>query len=303
MDSAEALVQYQGHDDHGNSGLDDAAVDRVLTTAGYQPAPDAFSAFTGWRRIRAGRVALEAVPEHRIRIHAAGGPIRGFCGQPFVYTRGDMDLMPAGYADSWREDDDNTSLYLSMTPQLLLRTARDIDLDPAHARLDLRHQFRDSHIEHIALALDAERRAGYANGNLYTESLSTALAVHLLRRYPAKPLPRTEGLSPLLLKRLREYIEQNIDQPLSLAELAAVAEISISHLKTLFRRSTGVPVHQYVIQRRVRRAQDLLMKGDMPISEVAFEVGFAHQSHMARHMRRLLGVAPAALRRGLAAAE
>lgn len=284
MDSAEAVTPDSDSIHSGSAG------------AAYR-AP--LAAFTSWRSNRAGIVALDAVPEHRIRIHAAGGPIRGFCGRaPFVYTRGDMDLMPAGYADSWREDDDNTSLYLSMTPQLLQRTAMDIDLDPLHAQLDLRHQFRDPQIEYIALALDAERSAGYANGNLYTESLSTALAVHLLRRYPAAQPSRREGLAPLRLRRLRDYIEQNLDQPLSLAELAAVAQMSSSHLKTLFRRSTGVPVHQYVIQRRVQRAQQLLLQGDLPISAVAFEAGFAHQSHMARHMRRLLGVAPSELRRG-----
>lgn len=259
----------------------------------------AFGAYTDWRSTVAGPVELPAAPEHRIRIHAQGDPVRGFCGgQRFVYTRGDMDLMPAGYADSWREDDDNTSLYIAIAPRLLRRTAEEIGLAAGHAQLDLRHQFRDAHIEHIAWALDAERRTGYANGNLYMDSLGTALAVHLLRRYGAEPTPRADGLAPRRLRRLRDYIEANLEQPLSLDELAAVVGISTSHLKTQFRHATGVPVHQYVIRRRVERARELLERGDLPISQVALEAGFAHQSHLARHMRRLLGVAPAALRRG-----
>ena len=76
-----------------------------------------------------------------------------------------------------------------------------------------------------------------------------------------------------------------------------MAGVSVSHLKTLFRRSTGLPVHQYVLRRRVERARLLLERGELPLSQIALEAGFAHQSHMARCMRRLLGTTPAALRR------
>ncbi|WP_163284644.1 helix-turn-helix transcriptional regulator, partial [Enterobacter hormaechei] len=66
----------------------------------------------------------------------------------------------------------------------------------------------------------------------------------------------------------------------------------ISHLKALFRQTMGMPVHQYVIRRRVERAKALLLAGEMPISQVALAAGFAHQSHMAHCMKRLLGVTP-----------
>ncbi|WP_224249360.1 helix-turn-helix transcriptional regulator [Hyalangium gracile] len=74
-----------------------------------------------------------------------------------------------------------------------------------------------------------------------------------------------------------------------------MVDISASHLKTLFKRSTGLPVHEYVIQRRVERARSLLMRGELPAGQVALEAGFSHQSHMARCMRRVLGVTPKAV--------
>jgi AraC family transcriptional regulator len=80
--------------------------------------------------------------------------------------------------------------------------------------------------------------------------------------------------------------------------LARIAGTSASHFKVLFRRSTGLAVHQFVVQRRVERAQVLLERGDLPVSQVALETGFAHQSHLARWMRRLLGATPAAVMRG-----
>ena len=73
--------------------------------------------------------------------------------------------------------------------------------------------------------------------------------------------------------------------------------MSASHLKTVFREATGLPVHQYVLRRRVERAQALLREGKLPINEIALATGFAHQSHLARHMRRLLGVTPAEVKR------
>ena len=95
------------------------------------------------------------------------------------------------------------------------------------------------------------------------------------------------------------YIEDNLSQDISLRDVAAVAGLSASHFKSLFRESVGLPVHQYLIRRRVERAKSLLGEGKMPISQIAFETGFAHQSHLARHMRRLLGVSPKALRQML----
>ena len=88
------------------------------------------------------------------------------------------------------------------------------------------------------------------------------------------------------------YIEDNLSQDLSLQTIADVSGLSASYFKTAFRTSVGHPVHQYVIQRRVERARSLLAEGQLPISQVALETGFAHQSHLAYHMRRLLGVTP-----------
>jgi AraC family transcriptional regulator len=237
------------------------------------------------------------MPDHRLKIHA-GPPVQGACRlHRFRYTRGDVDIVPAGTSDVWQEEQSSTSLMLQISPSLLYRAAEEMGLDPDRAGLEPRHQFRDPQIEHIAWALDAERKAGHPGGLLYTESLGHALAIHLLGRYPA-PSDPGHGLSRRQLQRLTAYVEEHLDRDLSLACLATVAELSASHLKTLFKRSTGLPVHEYVVQRRVERARVLLQQGELPASQVALDVGFAHQSHMARWMRRILGVTPTAVVRG-----
>ncbi|RKH08632.1 AraC family transcriptional regulator [Corallococcus sp. CA047B] len=244
----------------------------------------------------AGVMELESVPDHRLKIHA-GTPLRGACRvHRFVYTQGDIDLFPAGMSDVWENQDASASVLVRLSPALLRRAAEDMGRDPDRAGLEPRHQFRDPQIEHIAWALDADRRAGHPGGLLYTECLGLALSVHLLGRYPA-PFGRERGLSKPQLRRVTEYIEEHLDQNLSLARLAGVAGVSASHLKTLFKRSTGLPVHGYVVQRRVERARMLLQRGGMSAGEVALEAGFSHQSHMARCMRRVLGVTPSVVAR------
>ena len=94
------------------------------------------------------------------------------------------------------------------------------------------------------------------------------------------------------LRQVQSYIEENLSASLSLRAVADAVGMSASHLKVRFREATGIPVHQYVIHRRVERATLLLREGMLPISQIALDVGFAHQSHLAMHMKRLLGVSP-----------
>ena len=226
-----------------------------------------------------GGLKLEALPEHRVKIHA-GPPVRGACRlHDFVYRRGDVDILPAGLSDTWHEDDPGTALVLQFAPSLLERAAQHMDMQAGRTRLEPRYQLKDPQIEHIAWALEAERRADYPGGLLYAESLGIALAVHLLSHYSV-------DAEPPRLTRVLAHIESHLDENLSIARLAAVAALSPSHFKALFRRSIGVSVHRYVVQRRVARARQLLQRGGLPASHVALEAGFAHQSHMARWMRR-----------------
>jgi len=99
------------------------------------------------------------------------------------------------------------------------------------------------------------------------------------------------------LNRATAHINEHLEGDLSLAHLANVAGLSVSHFKMMFRRSVGMPVHQFVIRRRVQEAARLLSGGQGSISGVALQAGFANQSHMARCMRRVLGTTPAALLR------
>ncbi|MBX3188020.1 MAG: helix-turn-helix transcriptional regulator [Labilithrix sp.] len=232
-----------------------------------------------------------ASSDHFVTIHT-GAPVRISCmptGERCVRSRGEINVLPAGVTEDWFEDDASEMLFLQLPTSLVRLAAEELGLDPDRAGIAARCHVRDVQIEHIGWALAADQRA--PSGLVYRESLGMALAVHLLARHPAKAAPR--GLSKSQLARVTEYIEAHLAEDVSLLRLARVAGVSASHLRALFKRSVGVPVHEYVIQRRVERARVLLARGDQPASEIALEAGFSHQSHMARCMRRVLGVTPA----------
>ncbi len=215
-----------------------------------------------------------------------------------VSVHGDVDIIPAGVSSRWELKEPDTAL-LVWVPMPLLRTmAAQSGLDASRIEIVNRFQMRDPGIEHLGWALKAELDAGYPNGSLYTDSVASALALHLLNRHSPASQARnqaTGGFTGRRLKQVLSFIEDNLGENLALKDVAAAAGLSISHCKFAFRESVGQPVHRYVIQRRVERARELLSQGERSISQVAFETGFSHQSHLAYHMRRMLGVTPGSI--------
>ena len=99
------------------------------------------------------------------------------------------------------------------------------------------------------------------------------------------------------MQQVLAFIHGHLGERLTLEAIATQAGLSVSSLKRLSRRSLGQSLHQYIIRKRVERAADLLGNASMPISRVAVETGFSHQSHLASHMRKLLGILPNDLRK------
>ena len=152
---------------------------------------------------------------------------------------------------------------------------------------------------HIALVLQAERAAKGEAGQLYAQSLADALVVHFLRRYAAVQSSLREvagGFPPFTLRRTLAYIQEHLEHELSLATLAAVAQMSPTHFAHLFKQATGQTPHRYVILCRMEQAKRLLAETDVPLSEIASQIGCADQSHFTALFRQCVSTTPKAYR-------
>jgi AraC-like DNA-binding protein len=131
------------------------------------------------------------------------------------------------------------------------------------------------------------------------ENLIRAIACILQRNGSCRPSYRNvkSGPSPSVTKALRR-LDAAPDQPVSIADLAALSGTSRFQLIRAFRRETGTTPHAYLIQKRVSAARRLLATGIMP-AEAAVAAGFSDQSHMTRAFLRHLGVTPARYRAAL----
>jgi AraC family transcriptional regulator len=245
----------------------------------------------------AGRVELPAIADHRVSLHLSVRTSTACreSGQRFVRRRGDIDLTPAHSVGGFDADEGSVSLEARIPDGFLQRVAGAMHSRSMRAEMEVRHLLREERLTHLLLALDAEHRAGAPGGRLYLDSVGVALAAQLLAVQVPSPRLPSEGLASLHIQRVIDFIETNLEGTLSLTRLASVAGVSQSHLQREFKSTRGMSVHRYVVERRVERARALLMQRSLPASEIALAAGFAHQSHMARWIRRVLGMTPSEL--------
>src|SRR5580692_8538649 len=238
-------------------------------------------------------VSLHIGPSVAVDCRRAGQRHRG------TNIHGDLEIIPPNLGGVWEIKSRDTALVIGLKFRVLQRMVEESCGDPQKLQVFNRFQARDAQIEHIGWALKAEMENGYPSGRTYMDALATGLATRIVRNHSSlarAPRPLKAAMPGRTLKAVLGYIEDHLGRDLGLGEIADVAGLSVSHFKTLFRKSLGMPPHQYLIRRRVERAAAQLRRGKAPIGQVALENGFCHQSHLALHTRRVLGVSPRELK-------
>jgi len=237
-------------------------------------------------------VAVPAMAAARLSINltdsAVTGGLDGERARRFEARRHSLFLTPAGAAAAWRKERPSRHINLYFDAD----TLRDDEAlkFPSGALLNGALPSARTLIEMLA----AELARGGAFAAEAVDSLARLIVVQLARRQIAAG---GDMLAPAQRARIDEFIAAHLERRLLVGELAALVGLPVARFTLAFARSAGKPPHQYVLDRRVQRAGELLRGSSQPLADVAAACGFASQQHMTLLVRRRLGSTPAKLRR------
>lgn len=210
-----------------------------------------------------------------------------------------LTFVPAGRAyREWHETDASTRItFLYLDPAAFQKSG-----DGEGCLQIPRMYFDDFIVWDTASKLKSTIESGQTSYRPYLEALSTVLAHELSRvnqRIVRDPAANRGGLAGWQKRAAVEYIEAHLGERVSLPTLANLARLSVHHFCRAFKRSVGIPAHQYQIHRRIEVAKSLLADRTMSVTEIALTLGYAHTNTFGNAFRKTTGWTPTVYRREL----
>jgi AraC family transcriptional regulator len=275
-------------------------------TPNTSQSPYLFRQSAEWNGVRVhrakvlpGRMLEHMANCHEVNISVSGNLVtqKSSSTGKTVVTKGgagNLCITPAGQIIGayWEKPLDNMGILL--TPDFVKTTALENRFSADFEFKEV-YQDKDSLIQQIAFALLDESKSETPAGKLYADSLIQTLTLHLLKNYSNAASVQENingGLSGYRLRRVQEFINANLEEDLSLAELAEVADLSQFHFARAFRKSTGQTPQHYLMEQRIERAKQLLSRDDLPIVEISLRTGFKNQSHFTTLFRKFTNSTP-----------
>lgn len=214
-------------------------------------------------------------------------------------STGSMIVAPVDIACDYEKNGPVETLVVGLSRSKVLSLSQQTSGRPVTNLGPCHDHFRDGVIQVLCERLWAEVVDENPYGELFIDQVIGSIIAALLVRSGGRREQQSQirGLPPRKLAQVTDYIMANLREKISLSELAAVAHLSEFHFARSFKRSTGLPPHQFVLNLRIERACGLIRGGELPLAQIAFEVGFSSQSHMARHFKRIFGSGPSSLRK------
>jgi len=152
--------------------------------------------------------------------------------------------------------------------------------------------FQNDRLRYLARCLAEECKKPDALSRLYVDHLTTLMCIDILRLSTETPSRVHGSLAPWQLRRATDYIMGHLSEAVRLRDLAEITCLSQSQFGRAFKVSTGISPHQWQLNARIDRAQQLLVDGDRSLAQIALDTGFSEQSHLTRVFRTIVGTTP-----------
>lgn len=207
---------------------------------------------------------------------------------------GAVSFFPAGQTFSRRMRTTAEVVYLALDPLIFVRHAS--DEMPARPEFAEQRHTADPVLLHFAQTLRHASSNDLKHDVLFGSSMALSLARHLLLRYGSggapSESPAKDRISPRALKEAKEFMEAHLQSGMTVKQIADAVRISPSHFSRIFKDATGRSPYQYVMELRMSKAKEMLVRHRSSLKEVTYSLGFADQSHFTREFRRTFGTTP-----------
>ena len=242
--------------------------------------------------------------QHLLILHQGAQPVRsrrqhGGVVEEVLFQAGDAGLYPAGEHGSGGWDGPVDVVQVHLEAQTLENRARQ-GLDLAHFALRDWFRFEDGLLTQLGRQLLLAAGAEHALGRLYAESLANTLSYHLIEHHATfeRRIAPGRALPASVLARINTYLEAAIEGVVTVETLAGLPNLSVFHFARCFKYTTGQSPYQYVLGWKIKRAQQLLRAGELPLAAISDALGFASPPHFSAAFRRAVGLTPRAFQRG-----
>jgi len=217
---------------------------------------------------------------------------------------GEVAIIPADSSWSFQSQGSHLPnvLLLYLRPLFVRSAVTELNFSYREIALTPQIGFRNRQIRHVAMSLLHELNEATIGSRPYADSLATALAMQLVRRYSSLQDVQigNGGMAPHKLRKAVGMIDQHVAEEeegrVALRVVAKEVGMSYFHFSRAFKQSMGMTPTNYIAERRIESAKRMLQETELPIAEIALRSGFSSQSHFTTSFRRVAGATPRAFR-------
>lgn len=246
-----------------------------------------------------GLIMQDALDHHFVSVHL-GGPKRLVRrGEGASRSRavpcGAYSIVPAGAAFHWDTEGPVDFIHLYFDPAMVRHVVCEaFDRDPAQVSIEDALGENDKLIRLLLRSFVAEM-GGTDRQQAYLDDILQLLLCGLLRLHSnarTSAMPARHALAPFRLRRAKDFVEENLERSIGVADIAEAAGISQYHFSRAFRQATGQAPYAYLLERRIVAARRLLIEKPMALTTIAAQCGFSSLSQFSRMFKREFGVSP-----------